>query len=120
MPSQVVTATNVALAGTPPGALVAAEERLSKYKVTSMTINNAGGAADRTIEVWDSFTPDITNGVAVPVFTTARRHNITVPVGDFLVLEEEDLKGVECLGNLSILADAIDAGCLITVGYKAE
>jgi len=118
MPSRVVTATNVDIALTPSGALVAAAVRNTKHKPVSITIDNLDGGADHTIEVWDSFTPDVSNLVAVPVYTKVRRYRINLIMGDLIVLERGDLEGVECLGNLSILADAVDALCLITVGYE--
>lgn len=119
MPSRVVTATNVAPVGVPPGALVSAAVRNAKHKVTSLAIDNTVGIANHLIQVVDSFTPDASNLVAVPVFTTVVRYQRNVLMGDALVLEEEDLKGVECLGNLSILAEAVDGACSITVGWDS-
>lgn len=120
MASVVVTATNVVVALTPPGALVAPAIRNSKNKPKSVTIDNQGSVNPHNIEIWDSFTPDASNAVAAPVWTTVRRHRISLIAADVIVLEKNDLEGVECLGNLSILADALDVLCLITVGYEAE
>lgn len=113
MPSLIVTAHTTAQA-------VAAEVRNGVHKPTSMTINNSGGGADRTIRIQDIFTPDVTNGVAAPALQTIDRHRMTVLLGDIVTLSEEDLAGVKCLGSLNIIADAIDAGCYISVGYKTE
>ena len=113
MPSQIVQANTVAQ-------VVAAELKIGVHKPTSITYDNHGGAADRTIRIQDIFTPDISNGVPVPVLTTVERHRVDVLVGDQLTLDEKDLRGVKCLGSLNIIADAIDAGCYISVGYETE
>jgi hypothetical protein len=113
MPGKVVTANTVPV-------VVAAAVRNGRHYPKSMTIDNQLGAADRTITIQDEFTPNISNGVAVPVLTDVSRHKIQVPKGDYLVLEEQDLKGVKCLGNLQILADAVDAACTISVGYETD
>lgn len=116
MPSRIVLA-NVA------AQLVAAAVRNGVHKPTSITIDNSLGAAAHTIRVQDSFTPDVSNAVAAPVVTTIDRHQISVPVGDLVVLEEKDLERVKCLGSLSIIAEAVtgtDPLCAISVGYKTE
>ncbi len=113
MPALIVTASTTAQ-------VVAAEVRNGVHVPTSITIENAAGGAARTIRVRDSFTPDVTNGVSAPVATTVDRLRIAVLLGDNVTLSEEDLKGIKCLGSLSIIADAIDADCHISVGYKTE
>jgi len=79
-----------------------------------------GGAADRTVRVQDIFTPDVSNGQASPTQQTVERLRLFVLSGDTITLSEADLKGVKCLGALGIIADAIDAGCYVSVGYKTE
>lgn len=111
MPSKIVTAHTTAQS-------VAAAVRNGVHVPTSMTI--MGGAADRTVRVQDVFTPDVTNGESSPVETTVDRLRLFVLSGDTISLSEEDLKGVKCLGALKMIADAIDAGCYISVGYKTE
>lgn len=114
MPSKIVTAHTTAQ-------VVAAAVRNGVHVPTSITIDNKGGSADRTLRIRDTFTPDVTNGVASPTTdTTVDRHRVFVLIGDTITLSEEDLKGVKCLGSLSIIADAIDANCHISVGYKTE
>ncbi len=120
MPSLVVAATNVVPAPPgAPGAVAAPELHISKHKPSSMTIDNSGAIVDHNIEIWDSFTTDASHG-AVAAFTTIRRHRVSALAGDVVILEKEDLAGVECLGNLSILADAIDAACLISIGWEDD
>jgi len=113
MPSQIVTAHTTAVQAV-------AERRNAVVIPTSMTIDNDAGAADRTIWIQDSFTPSVSHGVAVPVATVVDRYRVDVLMGDVMVLNAADLEGVKCLGALLIDADAIDADCHITVGYKHE
>lgn len=113
MPSLVVTAHTTAQT-------VAAEVRNGVHIPTSITVDNDAGSADRTLRVQDIFTPDVTNGVSSPSLQTVDRLRIDVLMGDIVTLSEEDLKGIKCLGSLNIIADAIDANCHISVGYKTE
>jgi len=113
MPSKIVQANTTVQQ-------VAAEVRNGVHIPTSITIDNSGGSAARTLRVQDGFTPDITNGNSSPSATTVDRYRVSVLQGDIIALSEEDLKGVKCLGSLGIIADAIDAGCYISVGYKTE
>jgi len=113
MPSQIVTA-NVA------NQVVAAAVRNGVYKPTSITIDNTLGAADRIINVRDTFTPSISNAVPVPVAQNINRLQVTCFMGEILNLGEPDLAGVKCLGSLGIIADAVDAACFVSVGYKTE
>ena len=111
MPSLIVTAHTTAVE-------VAAERLDKKYKLTSLVLDNDAGAADRTIRIQDVFTPAVTNGVSSPTETTVDRLRLDVLLGDVLSMNEDDLKGIECLGALKVIGDAIDASCHITVGYK--
>lgn len=99
---------------------IAAAIRNSVHKPTSMVIDNDGGSDKRVIRIRDAFTPDVTHGVSSPSARTADRHRITVLQGDIVTVEEKDLEGVTALGSLNIIADAVDTGCYITVGYKTE
>ena len=113
MPSNVVTADTTAQ-------VVAKAVKNAWHKVTSMTIDNINGSGDHTVRVQDEFTPDISAGVASPVLTDVDRWKSIVAAGERLVLDERDMKGVRCLGNLQIIAEAIDANCIISVGYEDE
>ena len=113
MPSKVVTSSTTAQTA-------AAAVRTGVHVPTSMTINNDAGAADRTIRLQDVFTPDVSNGTASPTEQTVDRGRWDVLMGAMLVLGEEDLKGIKCLGALKVIGDAVDTGCHITVGYKTE
>ena len=113
MPSLGVTANTVAQT-------VAAERLDRVHRPTSMIVDNDAGAQDTVIRIQDSFTPAVTNGVAVPTAKTPDRFRQTVLQGDVLNLNESDLKGIKCLGALTVIADAIDADCHITVGYETE
>ena len=87
---------------------------------TSMTIDNDGGAQDHAIEINDQFTPSAYYGVASPSQETKERYKTTVLQGDVVTLNEEDLKGVKCLGAVLLIIDVLDANCHITLGYKHE
>lgn len=113
MSSQQVTANTTAQS-------VAAERQNCRWKPTSIIIDNKSGAADQVVKVVDSFTPDVTNGVASPTAKTITRWQATVDQGNVDSFNEEDLKGVVCLGALTILGDSIDASCFITVGYEPD
>jgi hypothetical protein len=99
---------------------VAAAVRNGVHIPTSMTIDNDGGSGDRQITIQDGFTPSETYGDSSPSAKTVNRHTLTVLQGDVVTLNEEDLKGVKCLGSLGIIADVTDAACYVSVGYKTE
>jgi hypothetical protein len=122
MPSEVVTATNTPAvgSGSPPGALVAAQITVKNHELKSIIIDNKQGASDHQVIIYDSFTPSITNGVASPVFTTEERFVMDVIMGDVESFNEEDLRGIRCIGALSVLADSVDTKCVITVGYESK
>ncbi|KKM80299.1 hypothetical protein LCGC14_1341280 [marine sediment metagenome] len=113
MPSTVV-------AMDPSTAVIAADRADAVVIPTSMTIDNDGGGADRTIKIQDVFTPSVSNLVAIPSETTVDRFRITVIQGDIISLSEEDLKGVKCLGKMQVVSDLADSSCYVTVGYKHE
>jgi hypothetical protein len=113
MPSKIVTANTTVQS-------VAAEEGISVHKPISITVDNSGGSGDRTIKVQDIFTPAETEGDDSPTEQTVDRWQATVLQGDVETYDEKDLEGVKCLGELGVIADAIDASCSITVGYKTE
>ena len=115
MPSRVVTAliTNVVIAAERENAIVLAK---------SMTIDNQGGTSNRIISIQDVFTPSTSYGGTVTP-QDIERFKTTVLAGDIITLNEEDLKGVKCLGAMYVLSDVADAGadrCYVTVGYEHE
>lgn len=97
---------------------VAAERKNCRWKPTSVSIDADGASQDTTIKIVDAFTPSTTNGDSSPSAQTVTRWQTTVLQGDCVSFNEEDLKGVVCLGALTILGSAIDASCLISVGYE--
>ncbi|MBA7469813.1 hypothetical protein ES703_78183 [subsurface metagenome] len=115
MPSQVVAAVLEADA-----AVIAAERENAAVLAKSMTIDNKGGGGDRVICIQDVFTPAVTNGVDAPTEQEVDRHKITAIQGDIITLNEQDLKGVKCLGAMRVYSDVADAACYITVGYEHE
>lgn len=97
---------------------VAAERRDAVARPTSINIDNSGGAADRTIRLQDIFTPSVTNGDSSPSQQTLERWRTIVLQGETLHVDESELKGLRFLGALSVIGDAIDAGCYVSVNYE--
>lgn len=112
MPSLIVTASTTAQQ-------IAAERENAAHYPKSMTVDNDGGSADRVIRIQDVFTTSLTDGAAA-ASKEIDRFRATVPVGFVETFSEQDLKGIKCLGALKIIADAVDAGCYITVGYHTR
>ncbi len=113
MPSLIVTANTTAQQ-------IAAERKNAAHYPKSLTVDNDGGGADRTIRIQDVFTPSVSNGVSSPSEQTIERLRVDVLQGDMVTLGEQDLKGIKCLGALKVIGDAVDASCYITVGYHTR
>ncbi|MBA7694880.1 hypothetical protein ES703_103495 [subsurface metagenome] len=113
MPSLVVTAHTDAQT-------IAAERENSKVQLKSLTIDNQRGNTDNEIVIQDSFTPSAYYGTETPGAQIIERFKVQAVVGDMITLNENDLKGVKCLGAMLLDSDNIDADCDITVGYEHE
>mgnify|MGYP001562621091 FL=1 len=113
MPSKIVSSH-------PTAVTVASRRRNARHLITSLIIDNDNGGADRTIRIQDVFTPGESNLVSSPTEQTVDRLRVDVLQGDVMSLSEEDLKGIECLGAIKVIGDAIDASCYVTVGYRPE
>lgn len=96
---------------------VASERRDCKMKPTFIMVDNTGGAADRTITLRDQFTPDRSNLVAAPALQNIDKLTFTVVITGCVSLQDE-LKDIELLADFLCYADAVDAGCIITIGYE--
>lgn len=114
MPSQVDTAKIT------PTLLAIAQRENAAVLAKSLTIDNLNGGGDRIIEIDDIFTPAVTNGVSAPVQTTVERFKYTANQGDQITLGEAELKGVRCLGAMSVISNVDDTSCFISVGYEHE
>jgi hypothetical protein len=100
------------------GPQVVALERLdAKIRPTLLLVDNTNGGADRTITLRDRFTPDISNGVPAPVLTNVDKFTATWVITGCASIQDE-LKDLEILGDLLCYADAVDANCIITLGYE--
>jgi len=113
MPSVVVTAHTTAQA-------IAAERENAVVLLKSLTIDNQRGVTDNEIVIQDSFTPSAYYGVATPGAEIIERFKVQAVMGDVITLNEQDLKGVKCLGAMLVDSDNIDGLCDITVGYEHE
>jgi len=88
-------------------------------KVTSVKVDNQGGAA-RTVRLQDIFTPDASAGVSAPSEQTKERLQITVGAGLTADVMETELRDLRFLGAVKAIANAVDANCVIIVGYHFE
>jgi hypothetical protein len=90
-----------------------------KLVFTDITIDNQH-TAELTIRIQDIFTPDVSNGVAVPAEKTIDRLQVTVPAGVTLSYQEDALKDRKCIGVAKAISDAVGASCIISCGYHFE
>jgi len=97
----------------------ATEKRNAKCKPSFIMVDNSLGAADRAITIRDHFLPAVTNGVPIPVVQDIDRLTFTVVITGCVSLQDE-LKDLNILGELQAYANAVDAGCLITIGWDHE
>lgn len=95
--------------------VVASERRDCKIRPTFIMVDNTLGIADRIITLRDSYTPDVSNAVAIPGAQIPDRLSFTVVITGCVSLQDE-LKDIEFLGDLLCYADV--AGAIITVGYE--
>ena len=113
MPSLVTT-----MAATPT--VVATEKPNAKKKITALVIDNVGGAAARIVQIQDRFTPSITNAVPVPVVQTPSRFLATIGATNVWNFDDKELDNVEVLGQLELIIDVADAGCIVTIAWEHE
>ncbi len=115
MPSRAITALITAV-------VIAAERENAVVLAKSMTIDNQEGTSDRLVILQDTFTTDAATGAAAAA-QTEERFKATVLAGDIITFGEEDLKGVKCLGAMSVICNVADGAldrCYVTVGYEHE
>ena len=101
-----------------PGTTLFTVDSVQKGKLTNITIDNQGAAAN-TIIFRDSFTTDVSQlAAAAPVTKILKQ--VTVASGLTASLDTDELKDVEVFGALQCYASATDATCVITVAYHEE
>lgn len=93
--------------------------KVKKGKLTLVQVDNQG-AALRTVRLQDIFTPDPSAGVPSPSVQTIERLQISVGAGLTANVPETELRDVDFLGDAKAIASAIDAACVIIVGYHME
>ena len=115
MPSLVTT-----MAATPTA--VATEKPNAKKKITALVIDNVAGGGARIVQVQDRFLPSITNLVPVPVVQTPSRFSVTIGAGAGLVwnFDEVALRNVKVLGQLELIINVADAGCIVSIAWEHE
>jgi hypothetical protein len=90
-----------------------------KLKLDSVTINNQGAAA-HTVYLRDDFTPDISNGVPLPVGQTILKGEWNVGTLLTASVPENELKEKEFFGTLKCYADGAEPACIIVIDYHFE
>ena len=113
MPSLVTT-----MAGTPT--VVATEKPNAKKKITALVIDNAAGGGARVVQIQDRFMPSITNLVPAPGVQTPSRFSVTIGATNVWNFDEVELDNVEVLGQLELIIDIADAGCIATIAWEHE
>ena len=83
-----------------------------KLKLTALNIDNQY-TAELTIELIDTFTPDVSNGQASPSEQTPVRLQVTVPAGLSLSYQKDALEDIEFIGVASAKASATSTSCEI-------
>lgn len=115
MPSLIVTADT-----DPDNAIIAAERENAVHYPKSVTVDNSdAGSVDQAIIIRDDFSTDQSSALAAAA-KEIERWRATILAGDVVTFNEQDLKGVKCLGALKVKAGVIDPDCHITVGYETE
>ena len=116
MPSLVTT-----MVATPT--VVATEKPNAKKKITALIIDNVGGAAARILQIQDRFTPSVTNLVPAPVpVQTPSRFSVTIPngAGNVWNFDDKELRNVKVLGQLELIINVADGGCIVTIAWEHE
>jgi len=85
----------------------------------SASISN-GGAAQHTVYLVDSFTPDASIGQTSPTTQNIEIGEWVVPANTTLLISHTDMKEKEVRGTLKGYAEAAEPLCITTVDYKLE
>jgi len=100
--------------------VVATEKPNARKKVTALIIDNAAGGGARVVQIQDRFMPSITNLVPGPVVQTPSRFLVTIGAGLVWNFDEVELDNVDVLGQLELIIDIADAGCIVTIAWEHE
>ena len=87
-----------------------------KLKLTALNIDNQY-TAELTIELIDTFTPDVSNGQASPSEQTPVRLQVTVPAGLSLSYQKDALEDIEFIGVASAKASTTSTLCEIFCNF---
>jgi hypothetical protein len=113
------------------GRLLWTEAKHKKAELTGLTVDNQG-VSPETIQLYDCFTAMsgywVSGGAAVAqedlgstnVLSGKIRKQLTVPTGEVVHLGDTDLKDVQFLGSVYVVASATDTGCIITSQYRLK
>ena len=114
MPSLVTNLADIGLV-----TVVATEKPNAKKKITALIIDNTGVGA-RIVQIQDRFMPSITNLVPAPGVQTPSRFSVTIGATNVWNFDEVELDNVEVLGQLELIIDIADAGCIATIAWEQE
>jgi hypothetical protein len=111
------------------GRLLWTEAIHKKTVLTGLTVDNQA-VAPETIQLYDCFIAVsgkwVSGGAAraqedlgvTDVLSGRIRKQLTVPAGDTVHLGDMDLKDLEFLGSVYVVAGSTDTGCIITAQYQ--
>lgn len=89
-------------------------------KIDSLVMDNQTTALV-TVHLNRVFTPDVSNGVAVPANnTTEEVAYLSVGAGLTGALEKEDVEHIRGFGNVQAICDGTWATCRVVVGFHLE
>ena len=113
------------------GRLLWNEAKHKKATLTGLTVDNQG-LSPETISLYDCFTAMsgywVSGGAAVAqedlgvtnVLSGKIRKQLTVPTGETVHLGDTDLKDLQFLGSVYVVASVTDTGCIITTQYQLK
>jgi hypothetical protein len=111
------------------GRLLWTEAKHKKATLTGLTVDNQG-VSPETISLYDCFTAIsgvwASGGAAqaqedlgtTDVLSGKIRKQLTVPAGETAHLGDTDLKDLQFLGSVYVVASVTDTGCIITAQYQ--
>jgi hypothetical protein len=91
-----------------------------KAKIDAINIDNQGGSGKIQVSIRDSFTQDLSQGVAAPAARVAFPWTGTIPQNQFFEEDVLALEKIDVLGVGAIICSATDAACIINIQWHLE
>lgn len=90
-----------------------------KAIIDDINIDNQSGVGI-TVQLQDTFTQDISQTNNIPTVRNAFPLQATVPANTNYDRDVNSVGAVECIGNVGVICNAIQAACVIVVSYHFE